>query len=126
MEQRNYEEVTVFIYLLFILASSFSLCPSLLLVRFCMKYMSFQNSQDRRTSGGRYRGHGTMRGVDSGASQGSRLKAYINGNDQTKDNSQNIQNNPSKAISGRGPRRYRPSFKDNIDTAPPLNKQRQI
>ncbi|PHT32191.1 hypothetical protein CQW23_28528 [Capsicum baccatum] len=60
---------------------------------------------DRRTSGGRYRGHGRMRGVDSGASQGSRLKAYINGNDQTKDNSQNIQNNPSKAISGRGPRR---------------------
>lgn len=62
-----------------------------------------------------------MRGADSGASQGRRPKAYINGNDQTKDNNQNIQSNPAKATRGRGPRRYRPSFKDNIDT--PLNKQ---
>lgn len=76
---------------------------------------------DRRR--GRYRGRGRMQGADSGASQGRRPKAYINGNDQTKDNNQNVQNNPSNAIRGRGPRRYRQSFKDTIDTPPPLNKQ---
>ncbi|KAK4354454.1 hypothetical protein RND71_026648 [Anisodus tanguticus] len=64
-----------------------------------------------------------IRGADSGASRGRRPKAYINGNDQTKDNKQKIQNNPSKAIRGRGPRRYRLSFKDNIDTPPPLNNE---
>ncbi|KAK4359466.1 hypothetical protein RND71_021695 [Anisodus tanguticus] len=79
--------------------------------------------EDRRTSRGRYRGRCRIRGADSGASRGRRPKAYINGNDQTKDNNQNIQNNPSKAIRGRGPRRYIPSFKDNIDTHPPLNNQ---
>lgn len=64
-----------------------------------------------------------MRGADSGASQGRKPRAYINGNDQTKDNNQNIQSNPSKAIRGRGPRRYRQSFKDNADAPPPPNKQ---
>lgn len=78
---------------------------------------------DRRISRGRYRGRGRMRGADSGASQGRKPRAYINGNDQTKDNNQNIQSNPSKAIRGRGPRRYRQSFKDNADAPPPPNKQ---
>ncbi|KAJ8539272.1 hypothetical protein K7X08_013524 [Anisodus acutangulus] len=79
--------------------------------------------EDRRISRGHYRGRGRIRGADSGASRGRRPKAYINGNDQTKDNKQKIQNNPSKAIRGRGPRRYRLSFKDNIDTPPPLNNE---
>ncbi|KAJ8539261.1 hypothetical protein K7X08_013513 [Anisodus acutangulus] len=79
--------------------------------------------EDRRISRGHYRGRGRIRGADSGASRGRRPKAYINGNDQTKDNKQKIQNNPSKAIRGWGPRRYRLSFKDNIDTPPPLNNE---
>ncbi|MCE3050816.1 hypothetical protein HAX54_048242 [Datura stramonium] len=79
--------------------------------------------EGRRISRGRYRGRGRIRGADSGASRGRRPKVYNNGNDQTKENNQNIQNNSSKAIRGRGPRRYRPSFKvDNIDTPPSLNK----
>ncbi|PHT47338.1 hypothetical protein CQW23_11546 [Capsicum baccatum] len=81
--------------------------------------------EGRRGSRGRYRGRGRGRGrgPERGTVQGRRPKAYVNDNNPNNNNSQKIQNNALKGMRGRGPRRYRPSFKDNIDVPPPPNKQ---
>ncbi|KAK4349956.1 hypothetical protein RND71_029269 [Anisodus tanguticus] len=76
-----------------------------------------------RGSRGRYRGRGRGRGPEHGTVRGRRPKAYVNDSHQSNNNSQKIQDNASKGMRGRGPRRYRPSFKDNIDAPPPPNKQ---
>nr|XP_018624791.1 protein MLN51 homolog isoform X2 [Nicotiana tomentosiformis] len=78
--------------------------------------------EGRRTSRGRYRGRGRTRGAERGTSRGRRPDTYINDYNQSTDNNQKIQNNASKGVRGRGPRRYRPLSKENID-APPLNKR---
>ncbi|KAJ8560071.1 hypothetical protein K7X08_004129 [Anisodus acutangulus] len=78
--------------------------------------------EGRRTSRGRYRGRGRTRGAERGASRGRRPHAYINDYNQSTNNNQKIQNNAPKGMRGRGPSRYRPSSKENID-APPMNKQ---
>nr|AZB50348.1 barentsz [Physalis pubescens] len=79
--------------------------------------------EGRRGSRGRYRGRGRGRGPERGAVRGRRPKAYVNDSNPSNNNSQKTQNNSLKGMRGRGPRRYRPSFKDNIDASPPLNKQ---
>nr|GLL21167.1 uncharacterized protein LOC109189286 [Ipomoea trifida] len=82
----------------------------------------------RRTSRGRYRGRGKMRGSDPGYPRGRRPRAYGNENNQNNENkayanNQKIQNNAPRGVRGRGPRRYRPSFKDNDDAPPPQNRR---
>ncbi|KAK4361932.1 hypothetical protein RND71_017173 [Anisodus tanguticus] len=81
--------------------------------------------EGRRGSRGRYRGRGRGRGrgPEHGTVRGRRPKAFVNDNNQSNNNSQKIQDNASKGMRGRGPRRYRPSFKDNIDAPPPPNKK---
>lgn len=79
--------------------------------------------EGRRASRGRYRGRGRGRGPERGTVRARRPKADINDNIQGNNNNQKIQNNASKGMRGRGPRRYRPSFKDNIGAPPPPNKQ---
>ncbi|XP_059303284.1 protein MLN51 homolog [Lycium ferocissimum] len=79
--------------------------------------------EGRRGSRGRYRGRGRGRGPERGTVRGRRPKAYVNDSNRDNNNSLKIQNNASKGMRGRGPRRYRPSFKDNIDAPAPPNKQ---
>ncbi|MCD7445764.1 hypothetical protein HAX54_000001 [Datura stramonium] len=79
--------------------------------------------EGRRGSRGRYRGRGRGRGPERETGRGRRPKAYVNDSNPSSNNSQKIQNNALKGMRGRGPRRYRPSFKDNIDAPPPPNKQ---
>ncbi|KAJ8560699.1 hypothetical protein K7X08_022559 [Anisodus acutangulus] len=80
------------------------------------------HEEGRRTSRGRYRGRGRTRGAARGTSQGRRPKVYINDYNQSTNNNQKIQNSAPKGMRGRGPSRYRPTSKENID-APPMNKQ---
>ncbi|XP_043698672.1 protein MLN51 homolog isoform X2 [Telopea speciosissima] len=68
----------------------------------------------RRKSKGNYRGRGKNRGMDHGYTRGSRSRGY--------DNSSN-QNRTSKTVRGRGPRRYEPPAKNNIE--PPMNQNKQ-
>ncbi|XP_060167346.1 protein MLN51 homolog [Lycium barbarum] len=74
--------------------------------------------EGRRTSRGRYRGRGRARGAARGTSQGRRPKAYINDYNQSTNNNQKIQNSAPKGMRGRGPSRYRPTSKENIDASP--------
>ncbi|XP_042490615.1 protein MLN51 homolog [Macadamia integrifolia] len=67
----------------------------------------------RRKSKGHYRGRGKNRGMDHGFARRSRSRGY--------DNSSN-QNRTSKAVRGRGPRRYEPPAKNNIE--PPMNRNK--
>lgn len=122
MEERHYGEVSAFSFVLFLWFLSFSLFPSLLRIKLYGLKLFFLISQRRRTSRGRYRGRGRTRGVERGTSGGRRPATYINDYNQSTDNNQKIQNNASKGVRGRGPRRYRPLSKENID-APPLNKR---
>lgn len=69
-----------------------------------------------------------MRGSDPGYPRGRRPRAYGNENNQNNENkayanNQKIQNNAPRGVRGRGPRRYRPSFKDNDDAPPPQNRR---
>ncbi|KAK2651381.1 hypothetical protein Ddye_011237 [Dipteronia dyeriana] len=67
-----------------------------------------------RTSRGRYRTRGKNRGPDHGYPRGNRSKAFNNSN--------NNQNQAPKAMRGRGPRRYEPTYR-NSNQAPLQNKQ---
>ncbi|XP_010318560.1 protein MLN51 homolog [Solanum lycopersicum] len=81
--------------------------------------------EGRRGSRGRYRGRGRGRGPgpERGTVRGQRAKAYVNDSYPSNNNIQKIQDNAPKGMRGRGPRRYRPTFKDNIDAPPLPNKQ---
>ncbi|CAN4088937.1 unnamed protein product [Withania somnifera] len=79
--------------------------------------------EGRRGSRGRYQGRGRGRGPERGAVRGRRPKSYVYDSNPSNNNSQKIQNNSLKGMRGRGPRRYRPSFKDNVDASSLPNKQ---
>ncbi|VFQ83848.1 unnamed protein product [Cuscuta campestris] len=81
----------------------------------------------RRSSRGRYHGHGKTRGTDLGYPRGRRPRAYGNENNYNNENrvygnNQKTQNNAPR-VRGRGPRRYRPVPKASNDAPPPLNKR---
>lgn len=121
VEERNYEEVNAYSHMLLRFCLSFFLVFCITCV--AISILFYQNPQGRRASRGRYRGRGRGRGPERGTVRARRPKADINDNIQGNDNNQKIQNNTSKGMRGRGPRRYRPSFKDNIGAPPPPNKQ---
>ncbi|XP_039005924.1 protein MLN51 homolog isoform X1 [Hibiscus syriacus] len=69
--------------------------------------------QGGRSSRGRYRTRSKNRDPDSGYSRGSRPKASGKSNNQ---------NHASKAVRGRGPRRYEPNMKKSSQAPPTQNK----
>ncbi|PPR90186.1 hypothetical protein GOBAR_AA30492 [Gossypium barbadense] len=69
--------------------------------------------EDGRSSRGRYRARSKNTDPDSGYPRGSRTKALGKSNNQT---------HASKALRGRGPRRYEPSMRKSSQATPTLNK----